>query len=263
MKEDDMRNQKKIDVLSILFAGCMILVAQPGLAQSTVFRTKGSASSTWNPKLALTIGTGVDFESSDEEKAGAFPLLVEYNFTQRLRVIGESAFAFVDSHDPEIGNIRGMDDLETSIEYEAIRERRYTPSITTVGMVKWQTASDEDLGSPGTDFSVGLIASKDFGTFEMDSNLLYTLSGDSESPDLMEASLAVSYPLNHFFDLQAEVVRTVGTSGPDKGGADELEGTVGFAWQFTPFQTLESGLLRKDDGTWGVLVGWQYSFGGD
>jgi hypothetical protein len=31
----------------------------------------------------------------------------------------------------------------------------------------------------------------------------------------------------------------------------------------TPFQTLEQGFLRKDDGTWGVLVGWQYSFGGD
>lgn len=258
-----MRNEKTIDVSSILFAAVMILAAQPGLAQSTVFRTKGSASSTWNPKLALTIGTGVDFESSDEEKAGAFPLLVEYNFTQRLRVIGESAFAFVDSHDPEIGNIRGMDDLETSIEYEAIRERRYTPSITTVGLVKWQTASDEDLGSPGTDFSAGLIASKDFITFELDSNLVYTLSGDSESPDLMEASIAVSYPLNHFFGLQAEVVRTVGISGPDKDGADELEGTVGFAWQFTPFQSLESGFLRKNDGTWGVLIGWQYSFGGD
>jgi hypothetical protein len=258
-----MRNAKKIDVFSILLAGCMILAAQPGLGQSTVFRTKRSASSTWNPKLALTIATGVEFESSDEGNAGAFPLLVEYNFTQRLRVIGESAFAFVDSHDPEIGNIRGMDDLETSIEYEAIRERRYTPSITTVGLVKWQTASDEDIGSPGTDVSVGLIASKDFATFEMDSNLVYTLSGDSESPDLMEASVAVSYPLNHFFDLQAEVVRTVGTSGPDKDGADELEGTVGFAWQFTPFQSLESGFLRKDDGTWGVLVGWQYSFGGD
>ena len=257
-----MRSEKNIYVVSILLSGCMILAAHPALAQSTVFRTKGSASSTWNPKLALTIGTGVDFESSDDEKSAAFPLLVEYNFTQRLRVIGESAFAFVDSHDPEIGNIRGLDDLETSIEYEAIRERRYTPSITTIGLVKWQTASDEDIGSPGTDVSVGLIASKDFVTFEMDSNLVYTLSGDSESPDLMEASIAVSYPLNHFFDLQAEVVRAVGTSGPDRSGADELEGTIGFAWQFTPFQSLESGFLRKDDGSWGVLVGWQYSFGG-
>jgi hypothetical protein len=241
----------------------MILVARPSFAQSTVFRTKGSASSTWNPKLALTVGVGAEFERSDEENAGAFPLLVEYNFTQRLRVIGETAFAFVDSHDPEIGNIRGLDDLETSIEYEAIRERRYTPALTTVGLVKWATASDEDIGTSGTDFSVGLIASKDLVYFEVDSNVLYTFSGDSESPNFVEASLAVSYPVNHFFDLQAEVVRTVGTTGPDKSSADELEGTVGFSWQFTPFQSLESGFLRKDDGTWGVLVGWQYSFGGD
>lgn len=248
--------------LCILIAGCMLLFAQPGFAQSTVFRTKGSASSTWNPVLPLSVGVGVDFESNDEEKAGGFPLLIEYNFSQRLRVIAESAIAFVDSHDPEIGNIRGFDDLETSIEYEAIRERRYTPALTTVGLVKWATASDEDIGTPGMDYAVGLIASKDYVYFEVDSNLLYTFSGDPEAPNLLEASVAVAYPLTHFVSLQGEVVRAIGTAGPDRSSANELEGTVGFSWQMTPFQSLEQGFLVKDDGTWGILVGWQYSFGG-
>lgn len=240
--------------------GIAITVAPPAFAQSTVFKTRRSASSTWNSVLPLTLGFGVDFEHSSDGKETAFPLLVEYNFTQRFRVAAESNGTFVNSNDADVGRISGFDDLETSIEYEALRERRYTPALTAVGLIKWPT---DNIGSPGTDYTVGLTASKDVVYFDVDSTVIYTFSGDPEAPNLLEASLAAAYPLNYKFELQAEIVHVIGTSGPDRSDAKETEGTVGFAWQITPFHSLEQGFLRKDDGTWGVLVGWQYSFGGE
>lgn len=246
-----------------LFVGALIVSARPAFAQSTVFRTRSSASSTWGGLLPLSVGIGGEYEKSDDEKASGIPMLVEYNFSQRFRAAAEVSFAFVDSSDPDTGKAHGFDDLETSAEYEFLRERRNTPALTVAGLIKWPTATNDRIGNPGTDYSIGVIASKDLVYLDLDANAVYTRSGDRNSPDLVELSLSGAVPVNYRFDLVAEVVRTVGASGPDPSSADETEATVGFEWQITPFQSLEQGFLRKQDGTWGVLVGWKYSFGGE
>ena len=53
--------------------------------------------------------------------------------------------------------IGGPGDLETSLEYEFIHERRYRPAVSATSIIRWPTASDPDLGTPGRDYSLGLI----------------------------------------------------------------------------------------------------------
>ena len=260
---------KKAMLRSLRFTGglalatCVLVLATPALAQSTVFRTRRSASSSWNPLLPLTFGVGVDFEHGGDQRDLAVPMLVEYNFTQWFRMTAETGVKFRDSTDPEIGKTEGLEDLETGLDFEFLHERRYTPSLTLVGLIRWPTATDPDVGDPGTDYSVGFTAAKDCVYFDLESNLVFTYATAAERPNLIELAISSTYPLNYKWELQLEGVFTFGVSGANASQADETEGTFGFSWQITPFQSLESGVLYKNDGTWGVSVGWAYSFGGE
>lgn len=88
-----------------------------------------------------------------------------------------------------------LGDLETSVEYEFLRERRYRPALNAEGAIKWPTATDPDLDTPGRDYSFGLIASKDFVYFDADLNVLYTFVGDAAEPDNLQVALAAEMAL--------------------------------------------------------------------
>jgi hypothetical protein len=200
----------------LLFAACIAALATPASAQSTVFRTRRSASSSWNPILPLTFGVGLDFEKGDEQKELAVPWLLEYNFTEHVRVTVESGIKFLDSMDPEIGKTEGLDDTETGVDYEFLRERRYTPSLTLVGLVRWPTATDGDLGDPGTDVSAGLTAAKDLVHFDLESNLLFTYTTDGDSSNLIEFAVAATFPLRYNWELQLGGHKDLGRLGPEQ-----------------------------------------------
>lgn len=56
----------------------------------------------------------------------------------------------------------GFGDLDTSVDYEFLRERRFRPALTAEARVRWPTASNSDVGADVTDYGVGLLLSKDF-----------------------------------------------------------------------------------------------------
>ena len=256
----------------LLIAASVFAIVEPALAQVGILKTRPSSSSTWNPLTPFTIGTGLEFETDSEQTQYDFPLVVEYNPTQLLQFTLESAVTHIDGNAEDVRTVTGLDDLETSVAYEFLRERRYTPALTGIGLIKWPLASDSDIGSPGTDYAIGLIASKDLVYFDMDLNLLYTFSDDPDQQDTLETSLAASYPLNYKIELETEILHSFGTDswrgktgpgGAARGGADETEITLGFAWHVNPFLTLEQGALFRVDGTWQLLFGLQYDFGGE
>ena len=256
----------------MLIAASAFAAPQPVFAQVGIMRTRPSASATWNPLAPLTIGSGVEFERDKEQRQYDFPLVLEYNPTERLQFSFESAVVHIGAKVPDVRTVTGLDDLETSAAYEFLRERRYRPDLTLIGTIKWPLATDSDIGSPGIDYAVGFIASKGLVHFDLDMNLLYTFSADPEQQDTFEASLAASYPLNYKFDLEAEILHSFGADswfgragqgGAPRSGAGETEMTLGFAWHVNPFLTLEQGGLVRLDGTWQLLFGWSYAFGGD
>ncbi len=239
----------------------LVAGALPGFAQSTIYKTRKSASSTWSTVLPLTIGTAFEFETNKEQTEWGFPILIQYNFTETLQVSIEPSFGHIKGKTEDVATVGGVGDLETSIDWEFMRERRWTPALGFEGTVRWPTASNPDLGNRNHDYAVGLVISKDLVFFDLDSNVIYTFSGDPDQQSKLEISLAAEYPLNRWIDLDAEFVQTIETG---RGRSDRpTEVTVGLGWHVNPFLTIEYGTQIRSDGSWQELLGWQYSFGGN
>jgi hypothetical protein len=105
------------------------------------------------------------------------------------------------------------------------------------------------------------VISKDLALFELDSNVIYTFSGDRDQQSGLEISIAAEYPLTRWIDLDAEFVQIIETG---RGRSERpCEVTFGIGWHVNSFLTIEYGTQLNSDGTWQELLGWQYSFGGD
>jgi hypothetical protein len=186
----------------------------------------------------------------------------------------EPDVVYIKSKSEDVGSVSGLGDLETAVEYEFLGERRYRPALTAEGLIKWPTATNPDIGAPGTDFSFGLIASKDLVFMDLDLNALYTFVGDPEQKDTLEFSLAGEYHLNRHIDLEAEVLTAIGTAGirgrpgtiagfgGSRGGGDTTEGTLGCAWHVNHHLKLEQGVVLGSDHSWQIVFAWEWSFAG-
>lgn len=171
--------------------------------------------------------------------------------------------------------ITGLGDLETELEYEFVRERRYRPALTAETLIRWPTATDRRIGDPGVAYSFGLIASKDLVFVDLDLRALYTFAADRQEQDSLEISLAGQWHVNRSFDVEAEVVHSFGAGGIEgqpgsisggrlgRTGADLTQGTVGVAWHVTKRIKLEQGAVFGSDGTWQIVFAWEVSFAGD
>jgi hypothetical protein len=242
----------------LLTAAIIVLVLAPS-ALARITRANVPPSETWSPLLPLTIGQSFEFETNREQSEYAFPLLVEYNFSEYFKVTIEPNFSVIDSKSADVRSIGGLGDLETAFEWEFIHERRYRPGVTLQGGVRWPTHRDPDLGNPGQDYFVGFIFSKDFVFADVDLTFVYTWSGDPEEQDTLEVALTAEIPLNKYWTIEAEIDQTYHLRG---GGAD-TEATLGLAWHVTEQLKLEVGGLLRDDGSWQFLAAWEWSFSGD
>jgi len=244
-------------------------------AAARILRTGPTPLEQWNPLVALTIGSSVEYERSSDQSQLEFPFFVEYNFIPELKLTIEPSVVHIEPHERGESSATGLGDLETELDYEFVRERRYRPALTAVTITRWPAATPSSLGDPGHDYSIGLVASKDLVVVDLDLRLLYTFVGDPHSDNLLEASLAAEWHLNYRFDLEAEVVHTFGgaTSGARRGigsggliretPADVTEGTVGLAWHISKRFKLEEGAVFSSDGSWRAVLAWEFSFGGD
>lgn len=257
-----------------LIAVCLLSAAPPAFAR--IKRTRPSASSTaavpgaqpsiWTPFYSLILGGGVEYQSDDEQTEYGFPILIEYHFSERIALTIEPMFASIRGRKPGVRSVSGFGDLETTLDYEFLRERRYRPALSVEGKIRWPTAADRDLGNRGRDYTLGLIASKDLVLMEVDLNVLYTFTGDREREDTVEISLAAGWHMNRRVDLIAEVshVQWVGhLRGSGTGGQSETEGTVGLAWRVNEFLKFEQGVVFKEHGLREVVFAWEWSFGGE
>src|SRR5258705_4605354 len=107
----------------ILIVAGWLAAMQP--VPAAVIRTRPSPSETWNPLLPLVVGGNFEFETGKERSEFDFPLLVEYNFTEKFRISFEPNFVVIDSKNPDVRSASGVGDFETGLEYEFLRERSY------------------------------------------------------------------------------------------------------------------------------------------
>jgi hypothetical protein len=235
----------------------MVMFARPVSAK--ILSTRPPPSETWSPLLSLTIGGGFEFETDSERSRYEFPMLVEYNFTEMIRATIEPTVVYVDSKGTNVNSAAGPGDLDTTLQWEFLRERRYRPALTLEGSLRWPTATHSELGDPGWDYSLGLIASKDFVYIDVDLSLRYTYTSDAATPDDVEITLAGEWPLNHRLSILGEVDTTIETSH----GRIDTEGTAGLAWRATSHLKLEGGGTVRSDGTWQLILSWEWNFAGE
>lgn len=249
-----------------------LTLAQPAAAR--LLRVGPTPLERWNPLVALTIGSSVEYEHAGDQSQFEFPFFVEYNFTPALKATIEPSVVHLVPKKRDGSSVTGLGDLETALDYEFLRERRYRPALTAEGVVRWPTATHADLGEAGRDYSIGLIASKDLVFVDLDLRLLYTSVADRQSQDVFELSLAAQWHLNYRFDVEAEIVHSFGggsgaasrlSSGGaiSRAGADLTEGTVGVAWRVSRRLKLEHGAVFSSDGTWRLVLAWEFSFGAE
>lgn len=261
-----------------VLVGLSVALTLPLSLPARILQTRSSASSDWTPWSPLVIGSGLEFQTDSKQSEYDFPLLLEYNFTEQLQLSLEQNFVYLAANARDARTVGGPGDLETSVEYEFLRERRYRPALSAQGLVKWPTATDSDLGTPGHDYSLGLIASKDFVYFDADLNLLYTFVGDTAVEDTFELGLAIEWHLNRRFDIIGEVVTTFGGGGvrgqpgtltglgnltESAGAKNQTQGTLGLAWHASKYLKFEQGVTYTSDDSWQLVVAWEWSFGGN
>lgn len=239
----------------------LITTAAPVAARITKTRSAPSPAlpadarlSPWAPLAAFIVGGGIAYQTDAEQTEFGFPMLLEWNATERLTLILEPEYVVLDAKSPDVSSVSGFGDLETAVDYEIVSERRYRPSLSLEGLVKWPTASDPELGDPGRDYSFGILANKDLVVVDVGMNLLYTFVGERGQENEIEASLVAEWHLGPYLDLIAEVATT---------GTNDIEATVGLGWQASENLTLEQGVIFKEGGDWELVFAWEWNFGGD
>jgi hypothetical protein len=226
----------------------------------------GAAPSPWAAIAPLVLSVGLEYQSDSEQVEYGFPIDLEYNLTEKLKLILEPTYVSIMSKSEDSNSVNGFGDLEAAVDYEFLSERRYRPALAVEGRIKWATAEDPDLGEPGNDYTFGLIASKDLVYFDLDLNLFYTFLGDREQDDEVEVSLATEWHVNRYVDLIAEVssvMRTNRVRDATNGSRNEIEGTVGLGWQINKNLRLEHGVVLKERGEWELVFSCEWNFGGD
>ena len=254
---------------------CSVALCTPASARILKTKRLGQAG---GRGLALTVGTGFEYETDPEESELGYPFLLEYEFTDALKLSVEPSYVQIRSKPGERGNnVSGSGDLETTVEWEFVHARRYRPALSFEGIVKWPTAANELLGTHEFDYSTGLIASKEFVGFDVDFNYLYTFVGAPpgvKAQNATEISLASEWHLRPSLDLEGEVVTstgggirsrsggalgTVGGLGPSE---NVTETSLGVAEHLNDFLKLEQGVVGKSDGTWQFVFAWEWDFSG-
>jgi len=110
-------------------------------------------------------------------------------------------------------------DLETTLTYLVLEEKKYVPALALAGEVKFPTATNFAVGSGEYDYRIYGIASKRFGNVDVHFNLGYNIIGSPPgvaTKNPLDYELGVEWFINPRFDLFAEINRTesaVGRSG--------------------------------------------------
>ncbi|TMQ58828.1 MAG: hypothetical protein E6K76_06810 [Candidatus Eisenbacteria bacterium] len=262
--------RERLGAATFLILFCLVAIAQP--ASATIVKTKRLR------ELALVIGSGIEYESDGDQTEYGFPFLLEFEPSDALGFTFEPSYVSI--RDKNAGRtVRGVGDLETTVAWEFLGERRNRPALAVEGSAKWPTAKHEEIGTGKADYSLGGIISKEFVHVDLDLEALYTFVGSPPGVNLrntFEASLAAEWHLSSFLDLEGEVVTSSGSGsgfrgqpgtlgglgglGASEKGGRETEGTLGLAEHLTDHLKLEEGIIYGSDGSWQAVAAWELDF---
>lgn len=235
------------------------------------------ATRTRGPGVGLLIGSGFEIQSDSEQTEYGLPFLVELAITPRLAFTAEPTWLALRPAEGEA--LRGFDDLETTMNYEFVSERRHRPAVALEAGVQWSTASHEEFASGGSDVLLGLLVNKEFIPIDAGLDLRYTrvgLPSEGLIRDDLQISLAGAWHASTVIDLTAELLGALpvgplrgeapvpgedGEGAASGGPETEFEVTIGLAQNIGRSLQLDQGVTLKSDGSWQAILAWEWDFG--
>lgn len=169
------------------------------------------------------IGTGVEFQTSNEGTETALPLAIEFGLTRRLTFLVEPV-GFTNISPKTGPHAKGFGDLEMTLFYQIVKEKRILPAISISGEVKIPTAKNKLIGTGKADYTPYLIMSKTTGKFFTSANLSYTFTG---KPEGVDASNLFNYALGTIFSVSTKSIVYAEVYGNTSAfGTETPEGTT-------------------------------------
>lgn len=150
----------------------------------------------------IEIGAGLEFQTSKEGYETALPISAEFGLAKKLTLLVEPV-PYTNIHPKTGRKATGLGDLELTLFYQVVKEKRILPSISISAEVKLPTAKNTLIGTGKTDFTPYIIASKTTGKFFTSANLSYTFLG---KPPGVSAGNLFNYALGTIFTLSPKSI---------------------------------------------------------
>ncbi len=142
------------------------------------------------------VGTGLEFQTSQEGTETALPLAIEYGLSKKFTLLIEPV-GFTKILPKQGPHAQGIGDLEITLFYQICSEEKVLPSISISGEIKIPTAKNTLIGTGKTDYTPFLIMSKTTGKFFTSVNLSYTILG---KPLGVDVSNLFNYSIGTIFN---------------------------------------------------------------
>jgi hypothetical protein len=267
------KSEQRLSRVLALVLASVLLFASDSHARITKSRSSVSSANPsllandalWSPLYSTVFGGGIEFSSGTVQDEYTSTFLIEYMPTEQLKLIVEPQFVSLVSRVDGRPSLQGWGDLETTLDYEFLRERRYRPALSFEAGVQWPTAVKAALGEPGREYAVGLLASKDLVFLDVDFNALYLAPSNTRQPASAECSLGIAYHMTPSLDLIAEAVVNRRLGGQGMAGSSarrfDTEATLGLSWQVNDHLTLQQGVIFKHRRDWTAIIAFEWSLG--
>ncbi|MEO6348594.1 MAG: hypothetical protein ABIO60_11870 [Aquaticitalea sp.] len=264
-------------ITKILFPVLMFFFIFPSLMRAQVLETEESRPLA--PK-SFEVGTGLEFQTSKEGTESSLPLAIEYGLSKKFTLLVEPV-AFTTINPKSGSSVTDIGDLEITLFYQIVSEKKILPSISISGEVKLPTASNPLIGTGKTDYTPFLIMSKAIGKFYSSLNLSYTFLG---KPAGVSASNLFNYALGTIFTaspksilfaefygntaaLGSESTEPIFSSNPNLNTAElsggENVGAIGYGYYLKSNLLLSFGVSYDNNNAFLFRPGIEWKFGGN
>ena len=258
-----------------LIFGIIIIVAAalPSRVLAQVLETEES-----KPLLPrqFEIGTGLEFQTSKEGNETAFPLAIEYGLSKTFTLLIEPVgfTSIVAKNGP---HAKGIGDLEITLFYQIVSEKKILPSISISGEIKIPTARNSLIGTGKTDYTPFLIMSKTTGRFFSSMNLSYTFLG---KPAEVVASNLFNYAIGTIFtvssrsilfaefygnsasvDVPESAIINSNNKTPEISGGENV-GAIGYGYHIKKDLLISLGINYDNNNAILLRPGLEWKFGG-
>ena len=215
----------------ILSLFLIVMMNIPGILKAQVLETE---TARFLRPGGFQAGNAFEFQTSSQGQEYAVPFAYEFGITKRFTLLVEPvpfteiSPAFVNDSNPVSV---GIGDLESTLEYLIVNEKKVLPAIACGFEVKFPTASNKFIGTGKTDFALYLMASKRVKSFDFHANFIYNINGSPPGIPLKntyEGRLAAEY----FFGKAELFGELIGVSSSAPAG--EGDAPVGAGAVFTP-----------------------------